>query len=218
MTPTKMVWFTKLLLNDCDLRSLPVDESVTQSVSFLRMPKIFFLFQNIIDEMNFLPIKICSKRAFDPPIFCNSSLFTMIHLKSRIPCYLDTPLQISPRRKTKKTILGTPKSIKYRVFPANCNIKNGHNFSTRNAIQNLKIALERFGLKGFWIAHTIYLMDFGVPKMVFLVFLLGVIERGVKKDFGAHSGAQQPRIGMYWATRSSVRSFAHSLARGKVKY
>ena len=42
-----------------------------------------------------------------------------------------------------------------------------------------KSALGGFGLEGFWIAHTIYLMDFGVPKMGSLVFLLGVIERGV---------------------------------------
>ena len=31
----------------------------------------------------------------------------------------------------------------------------------------------------FWIAHIIYLIDFGVPKMVILVFLLGVIRGGV---------------------------------------
>ena len=44
-----------------------------------------------------------------------------------------------------------------------------------------KSALGGFGLEGFWIAHTIYLMDFGVPKMVFLVLVLGVIERVVKQ-------------------------------------
>ena len=31
----------------------------------------------------------------------------------------------------------------------------------------------------FPIAHIIYLIDFGVPKMVILDFLLGVIRRGV---------------------------------------
>ena len=42
-----------------------------------------------------------------------------------------------------------------------------------------KSALGGFGLEGFWIAQTINLMDFGVPKMGFLVLVLGVIERGV---------------------------------------
>ena len=32
----------------------------------------------------------------------------------------------------------------------------------------------------FWIAHIIYLIDFGVPKMVILVFLLGVIRGGMR--------------------------------------
>ena len=31
----------------------------------------------------------------------------------------------------------------------------------------------------FWNIHTFYLIDFGVPKMGFLVFLLGGIWRGV---------------------------------------
>ena len=42
-----------------------------------------------------------------------------------------------------------------------------------------KSAFGGFGPEGFWMAHTIYLMDFGVPKMGFLVLVLGVIERGV---------------------------------------
>ena len=39
--------------------------------------------------------------------------------------------------------------------------------------------MQRFGHLFFWIAHIIYLIDFGVPKMVILVFLLGVIRGGV---------------------------------------
>ena len=35
----------------------------------------------------------------------------------------------------------------------------------------------------FWNVHTFYLIDFGVPKMGFLVFLLGVIRGGVGKRF-----------------------------------
>ena len=43
-----------------------------------------------------------------------------------------------------------------------------------------KYALGRFSFVGFLIARTIYLINYGVPKMGFLVFLLGVIERGVR--------------------------------------
>ena len=60
------------------------------------------------------------------------------------------------------------------------NIINNLNF-LKNGFKK-KSALGGFGLEGFWIAHTIYLMDFGVPKMGFLVLVLGVIERGVKKQ------------------------------------
>ena len=41
--------------------------------------------------------------------------------------------------------------------------------------------MQRFGHLFFWIAHIIYLIDFGVPKMVILVFLLGVIRGGVSE-------------------------------------
>ena len=64
---------------------------------------------------------------------------------------------------------------KWRILP---NIINNLNFF-KNGFKK-KSALGGFGLEGFWIAHTIYLMDFGVPKMGFLVLVLGVIERGVR--------------------------------------
>ena len=66
---------------------------------------------------------------------------------------------------------------KCRILP---NIINNLNF-LKNGFKK-KSALGGFGLEGFWIAHTIYLMDFGVPKMGFLVLVLGVIERGVNDN------------------------------------
>ena len=68
---------------------------------------------------------------------------------------------------------------KWRILP---NIIKNLNFF-KNGFKK-KSALGGFGLEGFWIAHTIYLMDFGVPKMGFLVLVLGVIERGVSYDYG----------------------------------
>ena len=41
-----------------------------------------------------------------------------------------------------------------------------------------KSALRGFGLEGFWIARTIYLINFGVPKMGFWFFFWGLSREG----------------------------------------
>ena len=79
---------------------------------------------------------------------------------------------------------------KCRILP---NIINNLNFF-KNGFKK-KSAFGGFGLEGFWIAHTIYLMDFGVPKMGFLVLVLGVIERGVV----GFKQAQMVKNGQIWA-------------------